>query len=371
MKVPLHFVNDELSPAVKAQGAIVSHVMTEIDISCLPKDLPEFIEVDLSELDTAHSLHVSGVKLPPACRVVTRGKVDPVVATAVVPKAAAKPRKRQRPRREAAQQRRPAPERSRRSRRRPAKEAKAARRKSGARTRRRSSAAASTGPAMHGSSGPVDGAAVGGLFFLETISMATPIRLVAGLGNPGREYASTRHNAGFWFVDALASRLGAAFAHETQVSRPTSRKSRATCGCCKPMTFMNLSRSRRSRRWRASSRIAPDEILVVHDELDLAPGEAKMKFGGGIAGHNGLRDIAAQLGTPDFWRLRLGIGHPRDSAIPAAGSRRLRAAAAARRGAHARSMHAIDRALDAWPRHRRRRLRARDDGAAHAQGMQE
>ena len=87
MKVPLHFVNEELSPAVKSQGAIVSHVMTEIDIACLPKDLPEFIEVDLSELDTAHSLHVSGVKLPPGVTIVSRRTGDPVVATAVVPKA--------------------------------------------------------------------------------------------------------------------------------------------------------------------------------------------------------------------------------------------------------------------------------------------
>jgi len=89
MKVPLHFVNEDLSPAVKAQGAIVSHVMTEIDIACLPKDLPEYIEVDLSSLDTAHSMHVSGVTLPPGVSIVTHRTGDPVVATAVVPKAAA------------------------------------------------------------------------------------------------------------------------------------------------------------------------------------------------------------------------------------------------------------------------------------------
>jgi len=89
MKVPLHFVNEDQSPAVKAQGAIVSHVMTEIDIACLPKDLPEYIEVDLSTLDTAHSMHVSGVTLPPGVSVVTHRTGDPVVATAVVPKAAA------------------------------------------------------------------------------------------------------------------------------------------------------------------------------------------------------------------------------------------------------------------------------------------
>jgi len=87
MKVPLHFVNEAQSPAVKSEGAIISHVMTELDIACLPKDLPEFIEIDLSELDTAHSLHVSGVKLPPGVSVVSHRTGDPVVATAVVPKA--------------------------------------------------------------------------------------------------------------------------------------------------------------------------------------------------------------------------------------------------------------------------------------------
>ena len=89
MKVPLHFVNEAQSPAVKSEGAIISHVMTEIDIACLPKDLPEFIEIDLSELSTAHSLHVSGVKLPPGVAIVSHRTGDPVVATAVVPKAAA------------------------------------------------------------------------------------------------------------------------------------------------------------------------------------------------------------------------------------------------------------------------------------------
>ena len=87
MKMPLHFVNGEISPAVKVNGAIVSHVTTELDITCLPKDLPEFIEVDLSELDVGHSMHVSAMKLPPGVTVVTRGKTDPVVATAVVPRA--------------------------------------------------------------------------------------------------------------------------------------------------------------------------------------------------------------------------------------------------------------------------------------------
>lgn len=140
--------------------------------------------------------------------------------------------------------------------------------------------------------------------------MSPPIKLVAGLGNPGREYARTRHNAGFWFVDELASRLGASFAAEPKFSGDVAKA--AGVRLVKPTTFMNLS----GRSVAALARffaIAPDAILVVHDELDLRPGEAKMKLGGGHAGHNGLRDIQAQLGSPDFWRLRLGIGHPRDS----------------------------------------------------------
>lgn len=143
--------------------------------------------------------------------------------------------------------------------------------------------------------------------------MPVPIRLVAGLGNPGRGYAATRHNAGFWFANALAAKLGASFAGEAKFAADVARS--ADLRIAKPMTFMNLS----GRSVAGIARffdIAPDAILVVHDELDLLPGEAKLKLGGGVAGHNGLRDIKAQLGTADFWRLRLGIGHPRNSALP-------------------------------------------------------
>jgi PTH1 family peptidyl-tRNA hydrolase len=140
--------------------------------------------------------------------------------------------------------------------------------------------------------------------------MNSPIRLVAGLGNPGREYANTRHNAGFWFADELAAKLGASFSHESKFGGEVANA--GALRLVKPMTFMNLS----GRAVAAASNffgIAPDEILVVHDELDLLPGKVKMKLGGGVAGHNGLRDIQAQLGSPEFWRLRIGIGHPRDS----------------------------------------------------------
>ena len=141
----------------------------------------------------------------------------------------------------------------------------------------------------------------------------TPIRLVAGLGNPGREYAATRHNAGFWFVDELARKLGMSLAPESRFGGDVGKA--GDVRVVKPMTYMNES----GRSVGALARffgIAPDEILVVHDELDLKPGEAKMKLGGGVAGHNGLRDIQAALGSADFWRLRLGIGHPRDSVLP-------------------------------------------------------
>lgn len=144
--------------------------------------------------------------------------------------------------------------------------------------------------------------------------MAEPIRLVVGLGNPGREHEATRHNAGFWFVDALARSVGAAFAHEARFHGALA-KAGPDVRLLKPATYMNLS----GRAAGAAARffgVSAGEMLVVHDELDLPAGEAKLKFGGGVAGHNGLRDIRGTLGTADFWRLRLGIGHPRDSEFP-------------------------------------------------------
>jgi PTH1 family peptidyl-tRNA hydrolase len=144
--------------------------------------------------------------------------------------------------------------------------------------------------------------------------MGDPIRLVVGLGNPGREHDATRHNAGFWFADALAGTLGAAFAHESRFHGALA-KSASGVRLLKPATYMNLS----GRAVAAAANffaIPQHAILVAHDELDLEPGDARLKLGGGVAGHNGLKDIRDKLGTADFWRLRLGIGHPRDSAIP-------------------------------------------------------
>jgi peptidyl-tRNA hydrolase, PTH1 family len=137
------------------------------------------------------------------------------------------------------------------------------------------------------------------------------IRLFVGLGNPGPEYEATRHNAGFWWVDALARDLKVPLAAEKGYHGLVARTNvhGHTVWLLEPQTFMNLSGKSVAALARFF-KIKPDEILVAHDELDIAPGQAKLKFGGGHAGHNGLRDIHAQLGTDDYWRLRIGIGHP-------------------------------------------------------------
>ena len=137
------------------------------------------------------------------------------------------------------------------------------------------------------------------------------IQLFVGLGNPGPEYEATRHNAGFWWIDALASHLGARLAddrtHKGRLARVAGPQ--GPVWLLQPMTFMNRSGTSVAPLARFY-KIDPQKILVVHDELDLLPGQAKLKFGGSAAGHNGLKDIHAMLGTQDFWRLRLGIGHP-------------------------------------------------------------
>lgn len=139
------------------------------------------------------------------------------------------------------------------------------------------------------------------------------MKLVVGLGNPGREYAATRHNAGFWWVDQLAARHHAVLKSEARYHGHIARivQGGTEVWLLKPQTFMNAS-GRAVGALARFYKIAPGEMLVVHDELDLEPGVARLKHGGGVAGHNGLKDIAAQLGSKDFWRLRIGIGHPGD-----------------------------------------------------------
>lgn len=134
-------------------------------------------------------------------------------------------------------------------------------------------------------------------------------RLVVGLGNPGGEYEDNRHNLGFWFVDRLASDLKVSLAPQGKFFGHVGRL--GDLWLLKPTTFMNRSGQAVVALARFY-KIMPDEILVVHDELDLQPGVIRLKQGGGNGGHNGLKDIQAHLTTPDFWRLRLGIGHPGD-----------------------------------------------------------
>jgi PTH1 family peptidyl-tRNA hydrolase len=136
-----------------------------------------------------------------------------------------------------------------------------------------------------------------------------PIRLIVGLGNPGPEYELTRHNAGFWLVDALAGR---ALSRESRFNALTAKKTIAghEVWLLEPQTYMNRSGQSVGALARFY-KIAAEDILVVHDELDLPPGAAKIKKGGSSGGHNGLKDISAVLGTQDYWRLRIGIGHPR------------------------------------------------------------
>ena len=137
------------------------------------------------------------------------------------------------------------------------------------------------------------------------------LRLIVGLGNPGAEHLRTRHNAGFWFVDMFADRLGARFGLESKLFGETAKVEIAgqNVWLLKPATFMNLSGKSVTaalRYWK----IEPEEALLAHDELDLSPGTARLKFDGGHGGQNGLRDTMRLLGHGRFHRLRIGIGHP-------------------------------------------------------------
>lgn len=173
------------------------------------------------------------------------------------------------------------------------------------------------------------------------LPVAAP-RLIVGLGNPGAEYADTRHNAGFWLCERLGSLLGADLKRESRFHGIAGR-SPGQIWLLMPQTFMNCSGQSVAALARFY-RIPPADMLVLHDELDLPPGMLRLKFGGGLGGHNGLKDIAAHLGTQDFWRLRIGVGHPGDRnqvvdyvlKKPRSEERALIEAA-------------LDRALAAWP----------------------
>lgn len=140
---------------------------------------------------------------------------------------------------------------------------------------------------------------------------ALPVQLLVGLGNPGPEYAQTRHNAGQWFIDALAKHYGVSLSRERKLNSHLAsvRLQNTTCRLCIPDDYMNCC-GRITQRVAAFYHIPPQAICIVHDELDLDPGIARLKYSGGHGGHNGLRDILQHLSTPEFYRLRIGIGHP-------------------------------------------------------------
>lgn len=141
--------------------------------------------------------------------------------------------------------------------------------------------------------------------------MQLELRLIVGLGNPGADYSETRHNAGFWFCERLARELGVTLSRESRFHGMAANARAENIWLLQPQTFMNRSGQSVAALLRFY-RIEPAQMLVVHDELDLPPGQMRLKFGGGLGGHNGLKDITSHLGTQDYWRLRVGIGHPGD-----------------------------------------------------------
>ena len=168
-------------------------------------------------------------------------------------------------------------------------------------------------------------------------------RLVVGLGNPGPDYSETRHNAGFWFCERLASRLGVSLSRESRFHGLAGFARGDNVWLLLPQTYMNRSGQSVGALARFH-KIPAAEILVVHDELDIPPGQLRLKFGGGLGGHNGLKDISAHLGTQDYWRLRIGIGHPGDR------NEVINYVLKPPRKEEAAEIEtAIDRALDIWP----------------------
>jgi peptidyl-tRNA hydrolase, PTH1 family len=141
--------------------------------------------------------------------------------------------------------------------------------------------------------------------------LSVPLKLVVGLGNPGAEYSETRHNAGFWFCERLALELGTPLARESRFHGVAGHARPQDLWLLLPTTFMNDS-GRAVQALAHFYRITPAEMLVVHDDLDIPAGQLRLKFGGGLGGHNGLKSLTAHLGTQDYWRLRVGIGHPGD-----------------------------------------------------------
>lgn len=180
---------------------------------------------------------------------------------------------------------------------------------------------------------------------------ACELKLIVGLGNPGSQYERTRHNAGFWFVEQLARRHGGTFRREARFQAQLARAQIGTheLWLVMPQTFMNRS-GQALAGIAGFYRLTPAQILVVHDDIDLLPGIARLKLGGGHGGHNGLRDIIAQIGA-DFWRLRLGVGHPghRDEVIDAVLAPPTAAEAALIDAALQRGLDAVPQLLESGP----------------------
>lgn len=149
--------------------------------------------------------------------------------------------------------------------------------------------------------------------------MSLPVKMIVGLGNPGPEYLMTRHNAGFWFVDALANKLSLSFSQDKKSQSELCRYQSGSTDCwiCKPQTYMNDSGAA-VQTLCSYYKIPMEQVMVVHDEIDLLPGTTRLKVGGGHGGHNGLRDIIQRTGNKDFLRLRIGVGHPgnKDQVVP-------------------------------------------------------
>ena len=185
-----------------------------------------------------------------------------------------------------------------------------------------------------------------------TTPPARPLRLIVGLGNPGAEYSETRHNAGFRFCERLADQLGVRFSHESRFHGLVANAREAGVWLLMPQTFMNRSGQAVGALARFY-RIEPAEILIVHDELDIPPGQLRLKFGGGLGGHNGLKDTSAHLNTHDYWRLRIGIGHPGERSEVVNFVLK-----PARREEQRDIDEAIDKALALWPQLARGELNA-------------
>lgn len=171
------------------------------------------------------------------------------------------------------------------------------------------------------------------------------MKLIVGLGNPGKEYTSTRHNAGAWWVSRLAAELHVTLKAEARFHGLYARLGQGSdeLWLLNPQTYMNAS-GKAVAAICHFYKISPEQILVIHDDLDLPPGTPRLKLGGGLGGHNGLKDIAARLASRDFWRLRIGIGHPGDrSAV-------VDYVLQPPRKEEAALIHeAIDRSLEVWP----------------------